>query len=73
MSDNVIPLGGITRLDLPVSRVLDAAKDHVDGGGVIVIGWDGDGELYFSSSIADGGECLWLMEKAKLALLSAGE
>jgi hypothetical protein len=69
MTDNVILLGNITKLDLPVSRVLDAAKDLVDSGGVIVLGWGKDGDLYFSSSIADGGEVLWLMEKAKAALL----
>ena len=69
MTDNVIPLGNISRLDIPVDRVLDAAKEEVDGGGVIVIGWDKEGELYFCSSIADGGEVLWLLEKAKRALL----
>lgn len=70
MTDNVIPLGNITKLDLPVERVLDAAKTRVEEGGVVVLGWDKDGELYFASSIADGGEVLWLMEKAKQALLN---
>lgn len=69
MTDNVIPLGNITRLDLPVDRVLEMAKGEVEGGGVVVLGWDKDGEMYFSSSFADGGDVLWLMEKAKLALL----
>ena len=69
MSDNVIPLGNITRLDVPVERILEAAKTYVDGGGVVVLGWDKFGELYFASSVADGGEVLWLMEKAKKALL----
>tara|TARA_Y100000310_G_scaffold67277_1_gene62575 strand:- start:20003 stop:20230 length:228 start_codon:yes stop_codon:yes gene_type:complete len=68
--DNVVPLGNITRLDLPVDRVLDAAKERLDGeGGVIVLGWDKDGEVYFSGSMADGGVALWLLEKAKKALL----
>jgi hypothetical protein len=70
MTDNVIPLGNITRLDIPVDRVLDAAKGELHGpSGVVVIGWDDDGELYFASSVADGGEVLWLLEKAKIALL----
>jgi len=69
MTDNVISLGNITRLDLPVDRVLDAAKKDVSER-VVVLGWDNDGELYFASSFADGGEVLWLMEKAKLALLN---
>lgn len=66
---DVIPLGNITRLDLPTDRVLDQAKNSCSKG-VIVIGWDDDGDLYFASSHADGGEVLWLIEKAKQALLN---
>ncbi len=68
-NDNVIPLGNITRLDLPVDRVLDAAKEDISER-VVVLGWDKDGELYFASSFADGGDVMWLLEKAKLALLN---
>jgi len=64
----VVPFGGITHLDLPTDRVLEAAKGHCTDG-VLVLGFDDDGELYFASSLADGGEALWLMEKAKKALL----
>lgn len=73
MTDNVIPLGNITRLAVPVDRVLDTAKGKVDGGGVVVLGWDKEGELYFASSIADGGEVIWLLEKAKAALLAVDQ
>lgn len=69
MSSNIIPFSGITKLDMPVEQVLEQAKKKVDSGGVIVLGWDDDEELYFASSIADGGEVLWLLEKAKLALM----
>ena len=71
MSDNVIPLGNITRLDLPTDRVLDAVKGDCSDG-VVVIGFDNQGELYFASSIADGGSVVWLLEQAKLALLTGG-
>ncbi len=71
MSDNVIPLGNITKLDIPANRVLEGAIGTLDGG-VVVMGWDKDGELYFASSIADGGEVLWLLEKAKSELLAVG-
>lgn len=71
MTDNVIPLGNITRLDLPTDRVLDAVKGDCSDG-VVVIGFDNDGELFFKSSIADGGSVLWLLEQAKLALLAGG-
>lgn len=71
MSDNVIPLGCVTRLKLPVDRVLEGAKDRLDD--VVIMGYDKDGELYFASTYADGGEVLWLLEKCKIALLDAEE
>ena len=68
----VIPLGNITRLDLPTDRVMDAAKEHCTDG-VVVLGFDDDGDFYFASSIADGGSVLWLMELAKKQLLEIGD
>lgn len=68
MSDNVIPFGGITRHDTPVEEVTKwAGKAGLAS--VVVIGWDADGDMYFASSAADGGEVLWLLESAKKALL----
>ena len=67
MSDNVIPLGMVTRLDLPPDQVLLGAKGNLDG--LVLIGYDKDGELYFASTYADGGDVLWLLEKCKQALL----
>lgn len=64
---NVIPLGGVTRLDLPVDRVLEGAKGKLDG--IVILGWDKEGYRYFASSYADGGEVLWLLEQCKLELL----
>ena len=69
MSDNVIPLGCVTRLDLPPDRVLEGAKDVLES--VVVIGWDKDGEFYAASSIADGAEVNWLLDKTKQMLLEA--
>lgn len=71
MSAKIIPLGGVTRLDLPVDNILDKAKERLDS--VVLMGWDKDGELYFASTIANGGDVLWIMEKCKAALLQAGE
>lgn len=71
LNGNVIPLGNITKLDLPPDRILDAAKGQMQG--VVLLGWDEDGELYFASTYADGGEVLWLLEKAKQRLLEIGE
>ena len=48
---------------------MTAAKGHCSDG-VVVLGFDDDGELCFASSIADGGTVIWLLEQAKLALLN---
>ena len=64
---NIIPIGGITLLDIPEDQILEQSKGKMDG--VVLMGWDQDGELYFASSFADGGSVLWLMEKCKEALL----
>lgn len=66
----VIPLHCVTSLDLPVERVLEAAKEQLEG--VVLLGYTHDGEMYFASTYADGGEVLWLLEKCKLALLNVG-
>ena len=63
----VVNLGNVTYLDLPADRLLEAAKEHVDG--AVIIGFNKEGELYFASSYADAGTVLWLMEAAKKALM----
>ncbi len=63
----VVILDLITSLDIPAERVLSRAID-ADITQAIVIGRDKDGDLYFASSVADGAEILWLIERAKLKL-----
>jgi hypothetical protein len=65
---NIVPIGGITKLDLPVETVLEAAKKHLDS--VVIIGFDKKGKTYFTSTIADGGDVIWLLEACKNALFS---
>ena len=65
----IVDIGCITRLDIPVDKVLEEAKEKLDG--VVLIGWDMDGDLYAASTYSDGGEVLWLLEKAKQSLLEA--
>ena len=60
---SVIPIGGISRLDLPVETVLDAAKGELEG--VLLMGFSHSGEFYVASTYADGGDIMWLMEAAK--------
>lgn len=71
MTAKVIPFNGITRLDLPPDRILEAAAGRLEG--VVVIGFDHEGELYAASSYADGGTVLWLLEQCKRNLLKAVE
>lgn len=54
-------------IDLLPDKVLNGALGKLES--VVIMGWDKDGELYFASSKADGGDILWLMEKAKKLLL----
>jgi len=67
MTAKVIPLGCITKLDLPVDQILEAAKGKMQG--VVLLGYDNNDELYFASTIADGGDVIWLLENAKKQLL----
>ena len=70
--DNVTDLPVVTTLDLNPDRVLAQAQGECPEG-VVVVGWDADGELYFASSLADGGSVLWLFEHAKRELLKEPE
>lgn len=69
--ENVVHAGIITRLDLSPSQVLARAAEHgLDA--VVVIGRNADGE-YFASSVADGGDVLWMIERCRKALLSTAD
>lgn len=63
----IIPFTGITKLDLPPDQILEAAVGKMEG--VVIMGWDAQGEEYFASSYADGGTVLWLLERLKKQLL----
>lgn len=64
---NVVELSCQTTLDLPAERILGKALD-ADLETAVVVGFDKDGQFYFASTTADGGNVMWLFEKAKLAL-----
>lgn len=67
MTAKIFEFNGITKLDLDPNRVLESAKDKLEG--VIVIGFDKEGEFYGASSYADGGTVLWALEILKKRLL----
>lgn len=71
-ADNVVVLPVVTRLDIPASRILDAAAQS-NLTEVVVIGQTADGNEYFASSHASGPETLWHLERAKHKLMRAVE
>ncbi len=64
----VILFNGNTKLDLPPDRVLESV---IGKGleGIVILGYDKDGKEFFSSTYADGGTVLWLLERLKKQLL----
>lgn len=65
---NVVPIGCITTLDVPVEKVIAGAAD-LDLDSVIVVGLK-EGKLYFAHSDADAGTTCLLLEKAKSLLVA---
>ena len=66
---DVVQFKGITKLDIDPNLVVNEIKnERLDS--VIVLGYDKDGNEYFASSLADGGDVLWLLERMKIMLLS---
>lgn len=57
----------VTTLDLDPNRVLEAAVSKLKS--VVIVGYDNEGDEYFASSVSDGAEVLWLLERAKHKLL----
>lgn len=68
----IVELPVTTRLDTEAERIMAQAKD-ADLQGVVVIGYRKDGTEYFASSIADGADVVWLMERTKLKLMQVAE
>jgi hypothetical protein len=65
---DVLLFDGVTRLDLPPDHVLAQATGHLKS--VVILGYDLDGVEYFASSLSDGADVLWLLERCKQQLLS---
>ena len=65
---NVIQFNGITSLNSDPDLVIENIRGKLEG--VVILGYDKDGEEYFASSYADGADALWLIERMKLALLT---
>lgn len=67
-NSNIVELNMITRLDIPASKLLkQALKDDLKS--VVLMGWDKEDNFTFRSSLADGGDVLWLIELVKKRLM----
>ena len=67
MNDNFVIVSGMTCPDIPVDKVLEAAIGELDE--VVIIGTHKDGREYFASSVADGPNVNWMLDRAKKALI----
>ncbi len=69
--ENVTKLVPVVPEDLPSKSILGNA---IETGltSCLIIGYEKDGTFFFSSTMADGPEALWLLEMAKAKLLLAG-
>jgi len=67
MSDKFVIVNGITSPEVSVDRVLEAAIGELEE--VVIIGTHKDGKEYFASSIADGPNVNWMLDRAKKALI----
>ena len=66
--NNVIAFNRPTYLDLSPDKVLEGAKDRLEG--VVIIGYDNAGGEYFASSYASRERMLWLAERLKVRLMA---
>ena len=64
---NIVYLNMITSHDIPADRILTRALGELEC--VVIAGYGKDGTEYFASSLADGGDALWLLERCKKKLL----
>lgn len=60
--DNIVELGCITRLDIPPEKILSRAID-ADLQSVVIVGYDQDGNEYFASSVADGAQAMYHLQR----------
>ena len=69
MSAEVLPFTGISILDIPPEKVLQAA---IDAGitEVVIVGIDADGKHYFASSMSSAPEIAWHLDTAKWRLMN---
>lgn len=68
----VVYFRGITKLDMPAEKVLKEAL-KADLKSVILCGFTKEGDIWASSSVADAGHAMWLIEMFRKRLLDAAD
>ena len=66
---DVVHLNVTTTLDITADRVLEAAMGKLNG--VMILGWDKDGEEWVTSSMGSVGDILFLLERAKAKAMAS--
>lgn len=66
--DNLRLFPLITDKDIDPDVMLRLADGKLQG--VVILGVDKNGDEFFSSSYADGGDVLWLLERARIDLMT---
>lgn len=64
----VVSFRGVTKLDLNPDQTLEGLKGSLKG--FVLIGYDLEDNTFFSSTYAEGGDVLWLIEKLKHMLMN---
>ena len=65
---NVVQLPVVTTLNIDADMTLNSLQGKLEG--FILAGYDKDGDEFFISTYADGGDALWLLERCKMALIN---
>lgn len=65
---DVVQFNGLTKLKTDPSRILQLAL-KAELADVVVVGFNKDGDFWFSGSDPDGSEVLWLLERARHKLM----
>jgi len=63
----VIKFPGKTYADIPPDDVLTSGMGKLSG--VVLVGYTNDGQEYIASSMSDGPQMVWLLERAKLYVI----
>jgi hypothetical protein len=71
MSAKIIRFPGITKWDLNPDDVLRESEGQLQS--VVVVGFTKDGAEFFASSIADGADTLWHLQRAIHKLMQIAE